>query len=145
LPVGQILLLLYGLLGSARNDGLKRNVGRREIDCSRLFQNDNLSRYNGLSRANNRRKSSMVEKRLDRSRRKLIGAIVKGISAGLLFRISQSEASDKMTPQQAEYKATPNGIYSCAVCTLFEPPKYCKVVAGEVSRDGWCKAFALAD
>ena len=144
-PSGKSFLLLYGLLRSARNDGLKRNASRGEIDCSRLFQNDNLSRYNGLSRANNRRKSSMVEKRLDRSRRKLIGAIVKGISAGLLFRISQSEASDKMTPQQAEYKATPNGIYSCAVCTLFEPPKYCKVVAGEVSRDGWCKAFALAD
>jgi hypothetical protein len=31
------------------------------------------------------------------------------------------------------------------VCTLFEKPKYCKVVDGEVSEDGWCKAFALAD
>jgi hypothetical protein len=31
------------------------------------------------------------------------------------------------------------------MCTLFEPPKSCKVVAGEVSKDGWCKAFALAD
>jgi hypothetical protein len=50
-----------------------------------------------------------------------------------------------MTPQQAEYRDTPNGIYSCAVCTLFEPTKSCKVVAGEVSKDGWCKAFALAD
>jgi hypothetical protein len=28
---------------------------------------------------------------------------------------------------------------------LFEPPKSCKVVSGEVSQDGWCKAFALAD
>jgi hypothetical protein len=31
------------------------------------------------------------------------------------------------------------------MCTLFEPPKYCKVVDGEISKDGWCKAFALAD
>jgi hypothetical protein len=94
---------------------------------------------------NVRRKSSMAENRLDGSRRKLIGAVIKGISAGLLFRISQTEASEKMTSQQAEYQATPNGIYSCAVCTLFEPPQSCKVVAGEVSKDGWCKAFALAD
>ena len=87
----------------------------------------------------------MGEQRVDRSRRRAIGAALKGVSAGLLLRISPTEASEKMTLQQAEYQDTPKGIYSCAVCTLFEPPKYCKVVAGEVSKDGWCKAFALAD
>ena len=87
----------------------------------------------------------MAEQRVDRSRRKLIRAAVRGISAGLLLRISPTQASEKMTLQQAEYQDTPNGIYSCGMCTLFEPPKSCKVVAGEVSKDGWCKAFALAD
>jgi hypothetical protein len=87
----------------------------------------------------------MVEQRWDKSRRKLLGVAIAGASAGLLFRISQTQASEKMTPQQAEYRDTPNGIYSCGLCTLFEPPKSCKVVEGEVSRDGWCKAFALAD
>jgi hypothetical protein len=87
----------------------------------------------------------MIEKRVDQSRRKLMRAVVKGISAGLLLRSSQTKASEKMTPQQAEYQDTPKDIYSCGMCTLFEPPKDCKVVAGEVSRDGWCKAFVLAD
>jgi hypothetical protein len=87
----------------------------------------------------------MVEKRVDRSRRNLMRAVVKGISVGLLLRSSQTEASEKMTRQQSEYQDTPRDIYSCGMCTLFEPPKYCKVVAGEVSRDGWCKAFVLAD
>jgi hypothetical protein len=87
----------------------------------------------------------MVEQRVDRSRRKVMRAVVRGASAGLLLRISQTEASEKMTRQQAEYQDTPKDIYSCAVCSLFEPPKYCKVVAGEVSKDGWCRAFALAD
>jgi hypothetical protein len=87
----------------------------------------------------------MVEKRLDRSRRWAIGARAGAVPAALLLRISQTQASEKMTPQQAEYQDTPNSIYSCATCTLFEPPKSCKVVAGEVSKDGWCKAFALAD
>jgi hypothetical protein len=81
----------------------------------------------------------------DRSRRKVMRAVVSGVSAGLLLRIVPARASEKMTRQQAEYQDTPNGIYSCAVCTLFEAPKFCKVVDGEVSRDGWCKAFALAD
>jgi hypothetical protein len=31
------------------------------------------------------------------------------------------------------------------LCTLFEPPKSCKVVEGEISPNGWCKAFGLAD
>jgi hypothetical protein len=87
----------------------------------------------------------MVEKQFHSSRRKLIGAVAKAMSAGLLLRTAPTTASEKMTPQQAQYQDTPNGIYSCAVCTLFEPPNSCKVVAGEVSKDGWCKAFALAD
>ena len=87
----------------------------------------------------------MVEKQVDGSRRKLMRAVAKGVSAGLLLRISQTEASEKMTRQQAEYQDTPNGIYSCGMCPLFEPPTSCKVIDGEVSKDGWCKAFALAD
>ena len=87
----------------------------------------------------------MVEKRLDRSRRRVLGAVVKIAWTGLLFWISRTDASEKMTRQQAEYQDTPNGIYSCGLCTLFERPNACKVVEGEVSRDGWCKAFALAD
>jgi len=87
----------------------------------------------------------MIEKRIDRSRRKAMRAAVSGVSAGLLLWISRTQASEKMTRQQAEYQDTPKGIYSCAVCTLFEPPKSCKVVDGEVGKDGWCKAFALAD
>jgi hypothetical protein len=87
----------------------------------------------------------MVEKRVDESRRKVVSAVVKGVSAGLLLQISRAQASDKMTPQQAQYQDTPKDIYSCEVCSLFEPPKSCKVVEGEVSKDGWCKAFAMAD
>ena len=86
----------------------------------------------------------MVEK-LDGSRRRVIRAVVAGASVALLFRGSPAQAAEKMTKQQAEYQDTPNGIYSCGLCTLFEKPKSCKVVEGEVSEDGWCKAFALAD
>jgi hypothetical protein len=87
----------------------------------------------------------MVEKPVDRSRRKVMRAVASGVTAGLLSRISQTQAAEKMTRQQADYQDTPNGIYSCGMCTLFEQPKYCKVVDGEISKDGWCKAFALAD
>ena len=87
----------------------------------------------------------MADKPLDRSRRKLMGAAANAISAGLLLRLAPTQASEEMTRQQAEYQDKPNGIYSCALCTLFEKPNTCKVVAGEVRPDGWCKAFAMAD
>ena len=72
-------------------------------------------------------------------------SLAGGVSAGLLLRIAPADASEKMTRAQAEYQDAPNGIYSCGLCTLFERPNACKVVEGEVSKHGWCKAFALAD
>jgi hypothetical protein len=54
-------------------------------------------------------------------------------------------AADKMTREQAQYQDQPKGISMCATCTLFEPPRSCKVVEGDVSPQGWCQAFALAD
>jgi hypothetical protein len=87
----------------------------------------------------------MAENPVNRPRRTVIGAMVTGSMAGLLWRISPTEASEKMSPRQAEYQDAPKDIYSCALCTLFEPPKSCKVVAGDISKDGWCKAFAMAD
>jgi hypothetical protein len=87
----------------------------------------------------------MVEKQAETSRRTAMRAFAGGISAALALRISRAGASEKMTQQQAQYQGTPNGIYSCGMCTLFERPNACKVVEGEISNDGWCKAFALAD
>jgi succinate dehydrogenase/fumarate reductase-like Fe-S protein len=89
-----------------------------------------------------RRGSPMVETPANWSRRKLIGAAAMAAS---LLPIATAQASEKMSRQQAEYQDMPQGIFSCATCSLFEPPKYCKVVEGEVSKDGWCKVFALAD
>jgi hypothetical protein len=86
---------------------------------------------------------------LARSRRNILRAFAGGVSPifsmWLLPRVARADASKKMTRAQAEYQDTPNGIYSCGLCTLFERPNACKVVEGEVSKDGWCKAFALAD
>ena len=87
----------------------------------------------------------MVKERLGRSRRSVIRAIVTGVPAAVLLPISRTEAAEKMTRQQAEYQDRPDGIYSCGMCTLFEKPNACKVVEGDISIDGWCKAFALAD
>ncbi len=79
------------------------------------------------------------------SRRSVIGKVARTIAMSPLFAAIAARASDKMTRKQADYQDTPNGIYSCGLCSLFEAPNGCKVVEGEVSKDGWCKAFALQD
>ena len=58
---------------------------------------------------------------------------------------SRALAAAKMSKKDAEYQDNPKDIRMCATCTLFEPPRSCKVVEGDVSPYGWCKAFALAD
>lgn len=85
----------------------------------------------------------MIEQRRCCSRRAFIGVAITGIPVTLLLRTAA--ASDKMTKPQAEYQDTPNGIYSCGLCTLFVAPDGCKVVEGAISKDGWCKAFAAVD
>jgi hypothetical protein len=80
------------------------------------------------------------------SRRSIIGTVARAAAAATpLLAAIAVQAADKMTRKQAEYQDTPNGIYSCGLCSLFEAPNGCKVVEGEVSKDGWCKAFALQD
>jgi len=78
------------------------------------------------------------------SRRSILAKVARAMAAPPLLAVA-ARAADKMTRKQAEYQDTPNGIYSCGLCSLFEAPNGCKVVEGAVSKDGWCKAFALQD
>ena len=87
----------------------------------------------------------MIDKSVFRSRRGAIGTALRGAAGALLLRIAKAQAADKMTRAQAGYQDAPNGIYSCGMCSLFEAPNACKVVEGEISKDGWCKVFALQD
>jgi hypothetical protein len=91
----------------------------------------------------------MGEGDISRARRSALRAVLHGsaavIAGGLLATRVGAQSEDKMTKARAEYQNTPNGIYSCATCTLFVAPSACKVVEGEVSPDGWCKAYAMAD
>ena len=86
----------------------------------------------------------MAEGRVCWSRRAAVLAALQGIS-GVLLPPTAAFAADKMTRAQAQYQDTPSGIYSCGMCSLFEAPNACKVVEGKISKDGWCKAFALQD
>ena len=80
------------------------------------------------------------------SRRGVMRAALTGAAVGLTTGTAlEAAAQEKLSLTEAEYQDTPKGIRMCATCTLFVPPKSCKAVEGDISPNGWCKLFALAD
>lgn len=73
--------------------------------------------------------------------------IVLPALAGLAASVTA--AADAKTSKSAlKYQDHPNGKQKCSGCSLFIPGKtakadgQCKVVAGSISPNGWCTAFA---
>jgi High potential iron-sulfur protein len=63
----------------------------------------------------------------------------------LALPFGRARGAEKMSKQAAQYQDTPKGIAMCATCSLFLEPRSCKVVEGDVSPNGWCNAYAMAD
>ena len=72
--------------------------------------------------------------------------IIPGLAAGWP-RLAQAQQArvEKLSKAQAQYQDSPKGIAMCATCTLFIEPRACKVVDGDISPNGWCKEYAMAD
>ena len=79
------------------------------------------------------------------SKRHLFRVALLGFAGAAARPLLSFAQSGKMSKAQAEYQDTPKGIAMCATCTLFVAPHSSKVVDGEVSPDGWCRVYAMAD
>ena len=78
-------------------------------------------------------------------RRELI-ILLWGAATGWSFAaLGQQAEVEKLSKAQAQYQDSPRGIAMCATCTLFVAPRACKVVDGDISPNGWCKEYAMAD
>jgi hypothetical protein len=90
------------------------------------------------------RKPGVASKARITDRRRLIGAA----GAAMMVAMARSLGAPlqaKVSKREAQYQDEPRDIRMCATCTLFEAPRACKVVQGDVSPKGWCKFFALVD
>ena len=63
-------------------------------------------------------------------------------SVTVLARADFAAAQAKIAKNKVDYQEQPKGNQRCDNCINFEPPSGCKVVAGEVSTQGWCRAYA---
>jgi hypothetical protein len=81
--------------------------------------------------------------KIDLSRRLLMqkAAAASGAFTMLGAIANDAAAQAKSPPQVAGYQSEPNGGQRCGNCQHFQPPSACKVVAGRISAQGWCRLY----
>lgn len=75
------------------------------------------------------------------SRRRLLQCVAAGTASAIAAGAQGAAAQSKSPQQAAGYQATPNGSQRCGNCAHFQPPSSCKVVAGKISPQGWCRIY----
>jgi hypothetical protein len=78
-------------------------------------------------------------------RRRVLRAGICGLIAVAARPPTTARAQIKASQEEALYQGGPKSSLSCAVCTLFRPPHACVIVAGDISAQGWCRFFDMAD
>lgn len=68
-------------------------------------------------------------------------AAAGGVAAGAAIAVG-ARAQDKIAQAQVQYQSTPKDGNKCSTCVNFEAPAACKIVAGTISPEGWCVAYA---
>jgi hypothetical protein len=64
------------------------------------------------------------------------------LTVGAEQAAAQDAAKPKVSKTIVAYQDEPKGNQTCANCINFQPPSACKVVEGEVTTHGWCRAYA---
>ncbi len=88
----------------------------------------------------------MTKEYATRTRRQVMRAGLTAVGAlGAIVVASTAEAQEKIAQAQVQYQTTPKDGNKCSTCVNFEAPAACKIVAGSISPNGWCIAFAPKD
>ena len=80
---------------------------------------------------------------LDRfSRRAILSRMSAFVASALSLSFAYAQGFTKSPQASAGYQNYANGTQRCGGCIHFQPPSSCKVVAGQISPNGWCRIFA---
>jgi len=76
------------------------------------------------------------------SRRAVLSRTSAFVASALWLPFAYAQSFTKSPQSSAGYQNTSNGNQRCGGCIHFQPPTSCKVVAGQISPNGWCRIFA---
>jgi High potential iron-sulfur protein len=78
------------------------------------------------------------------SRRSLLrsAALAGGTAVlGTTVIAARADAAQQVPQNLVGYQDHPHGNQRCDNCAQFQPPSSCKVVAGVIKPEGWCKVY----
>jgi hypothetical protein len=78
------------------------------------------------------------------SRRRFLGRTALGSLSAAALATLPASAAGQIPQAQVGYQDQPHEGQHCELCTHFAKPNACKLVAGTISPQGWCKLFAAS-
>ena len=77
------------------------------------------------------------------SRRGVLRTGLTILAGGLVATAARAQDADSKVEQSVvQYQTMPKDGAKCSGCVNFVAPNACKVVAGNISPEGWCVAYA---
>ena len=76
------------------------------------------------------------------SRRGVLRSGLAILAGGLLATAAHAQDDSKVEQSVVQYQTSPKDGAKCSICANFVAPNACKVVAGSISPEGWCVAYA---
>ena len=77
------------------------------------------------------------------SRRGVLRTGLTILAGGVMATVARAQDADSKVEQSVvQYQTMPKDGAKCSGCVNFVPPNACKVVAGNISPEGWCVAYA---
>ncbi len=78
------------------------------------------------------------------SRRRFLRNGLTILAGGVLATAARAQDSGDSKVEQSvvQYQTSPKDGAKCSGCVNFVAPNACKVVAGNISPEGWCVAYA---
>jgi hypothetical protein len=76
------------------------------------------------------------------SRRRFLARAALGSLSAALASLSVPASAQQLAQSQVGYQDQPHDGKRCDLCSHFVKPGGCKLVAGPISAQGWCRLFS---
>jgi len=76
------------------------------------------------------------------SRKAALAVVALPVLGAAVAGTQQAAEAAKSSQAAVKYQNKPKNGQKCSGCRFFTPPGACQIVAGKISPNGWCVAFA---